>query len=68
MLAGWVVLGDGAHFHWMEGPSESQFRPVGWFWGIERVFVGWKVHLSHSVGWLDGFGGWSVFSSDGRSI
>ena len=24
-------------------------RPVGWFWGMERVFVGWKVHLSHSV-------------------
>ena len=26
-----------------------QYRPVGWFWRMDRVFVGWKVHLSHSA-------------------
>ena len=28
----------------------------------------WKVLLDHSEGWLSGFGGWSVFLSDGKSI
>ena len=35
----------------------SQEWPVGWFWGMERVFVGWKVHLSHSATYH-----WCVYS------
>ena len=29
-----------------------RYRPVGWFGGTERVFVGWKVHLSNSALYL----------------
>ena len=50
----------------MTGWISENNKPTVWagwvFWGDGACFfVRWKCHLSHSVGRLGGFGGWSVF-------